>query len=63
MDRHQCPRCGSYDVTGRKFGGMPGGGHLREFGCLACGLIEDRRSDAPDLREFIDRWYEPRSES
>jgi hypothetical protein len=60
MHGHRCPSCGSSDVTGRKSGGMPDGGHLREFGCFDCGLIESRRSDAPDYGTLVDRWDEPR---
>jgi uncharacterized protein (TIGR02996 family) len=32
-------------------------GHLREFGCFACGIIEHRRSDAADHRAWLSRWH------
>jgi len=31
-------------------------GHLRDFGCLSCGTIEDRRSDAADYVRWRARW-------
>jgi len=50
----RCPRCGSSQVRGAKFGF--GASSLREFGCLNCGLVEDRRTDAPDYAEWLARW-------
>lgn len=50
----RCPRCGSSQVRGAKFGFAASS--LREFGCLNCGLIEDRRTDAPDYVEWLARW-------
>jgi uncharacterized protein (TIGR02996 family) len=32
-------------------------GSLREFGCESCRIIEDRRTDAPDLKAWLGRWY------
>jgi uncharacterized protein (TIGR02996 family) len=51
----RCPRCGSSQVRGAKFGFAASS--LREFGCLNCGLVEDRRTDAPDYREWLARWH------
>jgi hypothetical protein len=50
----RCPRCGSSQIRGAKFGFAASS--LREFGCLTCGLIEDRRTDAPDYVEWLARW-------
>ena len=50
----RCPECGSFRVRPSKFG--MAGGHLREFGCLTCRIVEDRRSDAPDYVAWVDRW-------
>ncbi|HEY0992268.1 MAG TPA: hypothetical protein VGD80_34690 [Kofleriaceae bacterium] len=50
----RCPRCGSSQIRGAKFGFAASS--LREFGCLNCGLIEDRRTDAPDYAEWLARW-------
>ena len=50
----RCPRCGSTQVRGAKFGFATAS--LREFGCESCGLVEDRRTDAPDFKEWLARW-------
>jgi uncharacterized protein (TIGR02996 family) len=50
----RCPRCGSTKVRGGKAGFAEAS--LREFGCLNCGLFEDRRTDAPDYKEWLARW-------
>ena len=49
-----CPRCGSSEIRGAHFDFDTAG--LREFGCLACGLIEDCRTDAPDYAAWLSRW-------
>jgi hypothetical protein len=50
----RCPRCGSTDVRPSKFT-FPDV-VVRELGCLHCGLIEDRRADAPDYVAWLRRW-------
>jgi uncharacterized protein (TIGR02996 family) len=50
----RCPRCGSTEIRGAKFGFATSS--LREYGCRNCGLYEHRRTDAPDYKEWLDRW-------
>ncbi len=49
-----CPRCGSPDVLGKKFGF--GDVSLHEYCCNACDLFEDRRSTDPDFTEWKQAW-------
>jgi hypothetical protein len=60
----RCPRCGSGDVRGGKatldHPDPAGSGWIRlstrEFGCLACGLFETRRTDDPGFGAWYVTW-------
>lgn len=49
-----CPRCGSDDIQGAKFGF--GDVTLYEFRCRNCGLSEYRRTSDPDFDDWLRRW-------
>jgi hypothetical protein len=50
----RCPRCSSENIRGMHHDFGDAG--LREYGCLDCGLIEDRRTDDADYRDWLERW-------
>lgn len=55
---HRCPACGATQVRGGKTT-FPEAS-LREYGCMSCGLYEERRSDDADFATWLDSWrYEP----
>lgn len=49
-----CPRCGSPDVLGKKFGF--GDVSVHEYFCKACEVFEDRLSTDPDFTEWKQAW-------
>jgi C4-type Zn-finger protein len=61
-DTVRCPVCGNRDVRGGKYGVDTDGGrdvNEYEFYCHRCGTLEGRRDDAPDFRQWKQRWTSP----